>query len=267
MAKLTDDVIIGDMSFKSLGLVLKHFEDVPPDAKIEVIDIPFGENVDVTNAFGDTAFSNRTHKFEWLAINVGDGHDDFMQFVSSLSAKVHGVRTAYKLSFDPDYTYVGRWSIKSYEWHGNGFGSISMEVDVSPWKIKGHVVDTFCAYPPVIREYMNGRKFARPVVTTFVDTTVVSNGKSSNFKPGKHTSSNFMLYTGKNTAKFTATGSFKWSVGENATLHIDDQSINYDPSTQTVTIADELIEQFANSTLTLNNSAPIVTVEYDWKDL
>lgn len=267
MAKLTDDVIIGDMSFRSLGLVLKHFEDVPPNAKIELIDIPFGEDIDVTNAFGDTAFSNRTHKFEWLALNVGGGRDDFMRFVSSLSTKIHGTRTAYKLSFDPDYTYVGRWSVKSYEWYGNGFGSISMEVDTSPWKIKGLMTDTFCAYPSVTREYMNGRKFARPVVTTFIDTHVVSNGKSSIFKPGKHTSSNFMLHMGKNTAKFTATGSFKWSAGEDAILYVDDQSIDYDQSTRTITIADELVEQFTDSTLMLNNSAPIVQVEYDWKDL
>lgn len=267
MAGLTDDVIVNDMSFRALGLVLKHFEDVPPEVKTEIIDIPFGENMDVTDAFGDVAFTDRTHKFEWLVLNVTGGRDGFMRFVSSLFAKLHGKRTTYTLSFDPDYTYVGRWSIKSYEWYGNGFGAVSMEVDTAPWKLKGIVSDTFCAYPRTVRKYANGQKPARPIVTALVDTKVISNGNSMIFKPGTHTSSGFTLKMGENTVEFNAVSDFDWSVGEDGVLYASDELISYDESTQTVTIADELVELFTDVVLVLNDSAPIVNVKYDWKDL
>lgn len=258
-----DEVTFGSIPLcKTYGLVVKHFEAEPPEPKTEVVEIPFGEDVDITDAFGEVAFSPYTMEIEFLALCGGD---EFRGLVSEIMATVHGQRSTFELSNDPGYTYQGRFRVTDPDYSDKLFGAFTLEVDVDPWKIKPDREYTFNAYPAVMRTFESGRKTVRPEVTTKQDVYVTFKGKRETFPEGTHSSANLAFTWGMNTATFQCKDWWFYQTGN--TLVVNDPYISYDKATETVTLADEIIKAFNPPVLTIDDSKQMVTVKYSWRDI
>lgn len=243
-------------------LVIKHFESNPPEPKTEKVEIPFGEDIDITDAFGEIAFSNRTMTVDFLALCGGE---EFYTLISTLTSTIHGKRLTFELSQDPGYTYQGRFSITDTDYSDSLFGSFTVEIDVDPWKIMPDRTYTFNAYPAVTKTFESGRKTVRPEVTTKQDVYVTFKGEKETFPSGTHSSANLVFTWGSNTATFQCKDWWFYQTGN--TLVVNDPYISYDAATETITLADEIISSFKSPTLTLDDSKQMVTVHYQWRDI
>lgn len=258
-----DEVTFGSIPLcETYGLVVKHFEDEPPEPKTEVVEIPFGEDVDITDAFGEVNFSPYTMTIDFLALCGGD---EFRELLSEIKARVHGQRSVFELSMDPGYTYQGRFKVTDPDYSDKHFGSFSLEVEVDPWKIKPDREYTFNAYPAVTRTFESGRKTVRPEVTTLQDVYVTFKGERETFPEGTHSSANLAFTWGTNSVTFQAKD--WWFYQQGNTLVVNDPYISYDAETETITLADEIIEAFSSPVLTLDDSKQYVTVRYSWRDI
>lgn len=258
-----DEVVFGTVPLcATYNLVVKHFEEDPPDPKTEKVEIPFGEDVDITDAFGEVAFSNRSMTIDFLAMCGGD---EFRALVSEIMAMLHGQRSTFELSQDPDYTYQGRFQMTDVDYSDSRFGSFSLEVDVDPWKIRPDREYTFNAYPAVTRTFESGRKTVRPEVTTLQDVYVTFKGETETFPEGTHSSVNLAFTWGSNPVTFRCKDWWFYQTGN--TLVVNDPYISYEAGTETIVLADEIISAFSSPTLTLDDSKQMVTVRYSWRDI
>lgn len=258
-----DEVTFGDTPLcATYNLIIAHFEETAPEPKTEVVSIPFGEDIDITDAFGEVAFSHRTQTIEFLA--MCGGHE-FRRLMSTILAAIHGVRTTYELSIDPGYTYQGRWQVTSQDFTDNKFGKFTVQIDVDPWKIQPDREYTFNAYPAVTKTFESGRKTVRPEVTTRQDVYVTFNGKRETFSEGTHSSANLAFTWGENTVTFQCSDWWFYQTGN--TLVVNDPYISYDAATETITLADEIISSFNSPILTLDDSKQMVTIHYQWRDI
>lgn len=258
-----DDVTIGSVALcKTYGLVVKHFEAEPPEPKTEVVKIPFGEDVDITDAFGEVAFSPYTMKIEFLALCGGD---EFRRLVSEIMARFHGKRSTFELSNDPGYTYQGRFSVIEPNYSDSRFGTFALEIQVDPWKIKPDREYTFNAYPAITKAFDSGRKTVRPEVTTKQDVYVTFKGQRETFPEGTHSSANLVFTFGENAVTFQCKDWWFYQAGN--TLVINDAYVSYDAGTETIVLADEIIKAFTSPTLVLDDDKQMVTVRYSWKDM
>lgn len=244
------------------GLILSSFEEEPPEPKTQKVEIPFGEDVDVTDAMGPVAFSNRTQRFRLFSHLPAEG---FAELCSRILGEVNGRMATYELSWDPGAVYRGRFAVSETDYTTPGCGWIELEADVSPWKIRPDRECTFSAYPAVTKVFESGRKDVRPEVTTAQDVYVTFKGTRETFPKGAHSSSNLAFTWGTNEATFECADWYFYQQG--STLVVNDPYISYDPETEAVALADEIIAGFASPTLTLDDSAQMVTVRYEWRDL
>ena len=258
-----DDVIIDSVALcETYKLIVKHFEAEPPEPKTQVVEIPFGDDVDITDAFGDVAFSPYTMKIEFLALCGGD---EFRRLVSEIMTRFHGKRSTFELLNDPGYTYNGRFKVTDPDYSNKMFGAFTLEVQVDPWKLKPDRVYTFNAYPSFMKIFESGRKTVRPEVTTLQNVYVTFKGMTETFTKGTHSSANLAFTWGMNKVAFQCKDWWFYRRGD--TLVVNDPYITYDATTGTITLADEIIESFTSPVLTLDDSKQMVTVRYSWKDM
>lgn len=258
-----DEITFGDVPLcATYGLIIAHFEEDPPEPKTETVSIPFGDDIDITDSFGEVAYSNRKQTIDFLAMCGGK---EFHKLMSEIMALLHGMRSTYELSFDEGYTYEGRFSVTDPDYSDSKFGKFSIEIDVSPWKIKPDREYTFNAYPAVTREFESGRKTARPEVTTLQDVYVTFKGKKETFPEGTHSSANLAFTWGTNEATFECAE--WWFYQQGNTLVVNDPYISYEAETETIVLADEIIEAFQSPVLTLDDSKQMVTIKYPWRDI
>ena len=258
-----DEVTINGIDMCSTyGLIIKHFEEEPPEPKTEVVEIPFGEDVDITDTFGEVNFSPYVMMIEFLALCGGD---EFKALMSEVKAQFHGQRLTFALSWDPGYTYQGRFRVTDPDYSDKQFGAFTLEVDVDPWKIMPDRVYAFNAYPAVTKTFESGRKTVRPEVTTLQDVYVGFKGERETFPAGTHSSAHLAFTWGMNQVTFQAKD--WWFFQQGNTLVVNDPYVSYDQATETITFADEIIEAFSSPTLTLDDSKQMVTVKYSWRDI
>ena len=260
-----DEITFGGTPLcKTYNLIIAHFEEDPPDPKTEIVEIPFGQDIDITETFGSVNFSNRTQTIEFLALCGGS---EFRSLMNEIFSLVHGVRSTYHLSIDPEYTYQGRWTITDQDFSDRKFGKFTIQIDCDPWKIRPDMVYTFNAAPSVTKQFESGRRDVRPSVTTKQDVYVTFKGTREKFETGTHSSSNLVFTWGTNEATFETPEWYFYQTGE--TLVVNDAYISYDRATQSIVLADEIIELFSSSkrTLTLDDDISTVTVRYEWRDV
>ena len=258
-----DEVTFGGIPLcETYGLIVAHFEENPPEPKTEVVEIPFGTDIDITEAIGPIAFSNRTQTIEFLALCGGE---EFRELYSRLLNLLNGVRESYTLSFDPGYTYNGRWTVASADFTDAKFGKLTVQIDTDPWKISREMEYVFSAYPAVTKTFESGKRPVRPVVTTGQDVTVIFKGISEIFPEGSHTSNNLLFTFGQNEATFQAKEFFLYFTQNR--LVVKDDYISYDSDTESVVLDDEIISAFDTPTITLDDSKQLVKVTYTWSEL
>lgn len=243
------------------GLVVKHFEEDPPDPKTEKVEIPFGQDIDITDMLGEVAFSNRSMRIDFLALCGGE---EFHALVSEVAGYLHGRRALFELSFDPGYYYEGRFTVTDVDYSDRRFGAFTLQVDVDPWKIQPDREYTFNAYPAVTKSFESGRKPARPEVTTQQDVYVTFAGDTETFPEGTHSSANLAFTWGTNVVTFQCKDWWFYQTGN--TLVVNDEFISSDGE-GIVILDDEVVRAFSSPVLTLDDDKQMVTVRYSWRDI
>lgn len=89
-----------------LGLVYSSFSETLPVPKVNLVEIPYGTDIDITEALGPVAYGNGTHVLTFLV--YGDTEAARLQRKDAAIALLHGKMATYTLSWQQGVTYTGR---------------------------------------------------------------------------------------------------------------------------------------------------------------
>lgn len=140
----------------------------PPKPKTVTVDIPGGNGViDLTDSLiGGPVYENREQTFQFVIIDIGR-KETFEQLKTRISNFLHGRAFNYKLTFDPEYTYHGRFSIEEYAhqaFPSGILGSFAIKIDADPYKTKGNKTYRLNAVGGQMYHFESGRKPVHPVI-------------------------------------------------------------------------------------------------------
>lgn len=188
-------IVNGVDTYANLGLVLSSKQMTPPEVKRYIVDVPGGDgSIDLTEALtGDVAYSNRSHKFTFSARPPLD----FEALKSRVSNLLHGRRFDYRLSWDPGYTYSGRFSVSSYE-ESPGVGTIVVSVDADPYKLLETRTYLVNAAGGVVAALPCGRKSVQATIEVRRNALVSFGGRTWSLAPGTHVIDDLWLRQGTN---------------------------------------------------------------------
>ena len=244
------------------GLVLTEYSETPPEPKIYTIEVPYGQDIDISDSVVGVAFKDRVHEIG-LFYTGGTNQNDFEAKASQIYNALNGKRGTYTLSWDTwtdtatppvthGYIYTGRVKVTGVEFMGYGSGLIKLQITSAPFKFKEtmQVVktfdssDTFTLYA--------GRKRVSPKITT--DGPVyIDYGKTAYVGAGTWTIADFIIDGSQNITLYAAAN------GTDATLGDYWADTLNDLKTRTLaslfTIAGTVVDP------------RIVTFEYEWSEL
>lgn len=159
---------------ETYGLELESFEETPPAPKTYVVDVPGGQDLDLTEALtGFTAYSNRKLT---LSLMYWWGERGFMEVATDLKTLLHGIKSDFTLSWDPGYTYTGRASVTALEFIPRNRFRMTVEIDAEPWKLKETHTTTVSAVGGVTVHCQGGRRPVHPLITCKSPVTVNFDG-------------------------------------------------------------------------------------------
>lgn len=159
----------------------------PPDVKTYTVDIPGGNGViDLTEALtGDVAYERREQEMEFACEEDGD----WMDTLRKVQGFLHGRAYDYQLSFDPGYTYHGRFAVTSTThvgvW-GESVGHIVVKVTADPYKLKEHMAYRLNATGGRLYRFESGRRPVHPTIECEGACRVEFGGESFNVPPGTY---------------------------------------------------------------------------------
>lgn len=125
------------ITFNGVNLKAAHdlryvgFEEELPEPKTIKVDIPAGMDIDITEAIGPVAYHDGKHTFTFFVYRptASEVFDVERELISTM----HGKRAAYRLSWDPGFTYTGRAKV-SIEHRGDVAALVTIEIEHAPWK-------------------------------------------------------------------------------------------------------------------------------------
>lgn len=173
-------------------ILLDGYNLSPPTPKIYTVDVPGGNGViDITEFVnGDAVFNNRKQEFTFAVLDETGKETNFEDFKTKVSGLIHGKAFDYQLSFDPGFTYHGRFSVVEYkhQLYQNGMlGTIKINVDAEPYKVKKNVSMKANTYAGVMLSIESGRLPCKPLIKSDSPYLFVSfDGKEYELEPGTH---------------------------------------------------------------------------------
>lgn len=269
------------------GLILMDgYKLSPPEPKTHTIKINGADGVlDLTEALtGDVQYSNRSQSFVMYSFN----DNQFEDTKRKVSNFLHGKAFDYVLTFDPGYTYHGRFSITEYSHAMYAYpgivGAISIDIDADPYKFKEKKVYKINAAGGVKISFSSGRKPVRPTIEVARETLVSFDGMETLLQAGTWRLNNVVFHEGDNVMYLNS------YLGEGDVL-IDDHDTDTIATYADTMISDllwktdkkvsmkisergdDIIKPFKNDSILTTvycESADedyYVYVTYDWKDL
>lgn len=166
------EVTWGDVALcETYGLFVEAFEETPPAPKTYVVDVPGGQDIDLTEALmGHTAYSNRRLTLSlYYDGRTGDG---WAQVATDLKTLLHGMRSEFTLSWDPGYTYTGRAAVTAVQYLPRRSCRVTVEIDAEPWKLREVHTTTVSAVGGVTVHCQGGRRPVHPLITCSYPVTV-----------------------------------------------------------------------------------------------
>jgi hypothetical protein len=156
-------IVDGADLYERFGLVLTEDSEIePPEPKTYEVDIKGGNgSIDLTEALtGDVAYDNRDITLNLVAVGV----EDFARLRTKVHNYLHGKRLPFSFSFDPGYTYTGRFKIKS--WQVSGVDAVTAEISVTadPYKLKEHCAYRLNATGGRMYRFESGRRPVHPTI-------------------------------------------------------------------------------------------------------
>lgn len=177
----------------------------PPDPKKYTVEIPGGNGIiDLTEALlGDVAYNQREQTFKFYLIDI----DDFENIKTEVSNFLHGKSYDYKLTMDPDYTYHGRFEVKSYTHSSYSIGKVGLiEINISadPFKYKKEEVHRANAFGGIVVDLDSGRKPVTPTIETDGFLKVIFDNKLYTLPQGTWTINDIRFKNGSNKIYFNS---------------------------------------------------------------
>lgn len=198
------------------GLVMSDEHTLsPPERKTYMVEVPGGNGfIDLAEAVnGDAVFSQRKMEFLFAVISPKTraftlSRKEFEQTKTQVSNWLHGMRRKFTLSFDPGYTYTGRFDVSEYYSEQDGMHYIKVEVTCDPYKFKETKQYVCSSYTSRTYAFESGRKPVRPIVRVQRNTEIVWKGQTFQVPKGTWRLSNVVFTEGLNYLSFGT-----WSEG------------------------------------------------------
>lgn len=197
-----DVYVNGTSMFDKYGLILSSFGSENPQPKTSYVDIPGGNgSLDMTEALGEVAFDDRTFDFDFhMLAEPGE----FERAMTGFRSDVMGKLVAFKISWDPDYEFKGRFSIASTE-HRLWKCSATIHVVAEPYKRKPDQALRVRAGGGANVDLPSGRMSVSPVLECSRATVVACNGVSETLPAGSHKVRGLYLHEGVNKMYLNST--------------------------------------------------------------
>lgn len=169
-------LIVGgiDLSIRFGLIMTDDYELNPPAYKSYLIDIPGSDSsIDLTSSVtGFPSYTNRSQIFNMVVLYP----ENFEKTKTELCNFLHGKDFDYVLTFDPNYTYHGRFSVDkcqgAYE-----YSIVQIKIDAKPYKMKTSKTYRLNAAGGRMFRFVSGRKPVRPTMEVTSPTVVVFDGK------------------------------------------------------------------------------------------
>lgn len=194
-------VVVGgvDISVRFQIALQDGYELDPPEPKTYTVDVPGGNGViDLTEALtGDVAYKNRHMVFDFICVFP----DNFEEVKTAVSNFMHGRAFDFTLSWDPGYTYHGRFTVSAYSHtsvSGGKIGDIKVEVDANPYKLKERGVYRLNATGGHTFRLLSGRRPVRPVIECSEPCTVAWAGEEEIVPAGTYRLNDVLFREGLN---------------------------------------------------------------------
>lgn len=196
-----------DLTAQFQLILIDGFNLEPPQPKLYTIKIPGGNGViDLTEALGgDVAYENREQDFTFKLIYP----DGFETTKTKLSNFLHGKFYKYQLTWDPGYTYKGRFTVSSYGHTAlakGKLGEIVVHVSADPYKYKEQQVFRINASGGQTYYFRSGRKPVRPILQTTRPTHVIWKNNAFQVGTGAFRLNNVLFQEGMNEIYFNTYG-------------------------------------------------------------
>lgn len=174
----------------------------PPEPKVYTVDIPGGDGViDLTEALtGDVAYNNRAMEFSFAIIDMQD-HRSFEDRKRDISNFLHGKAFDYRLTFDPDYIYHGRFTVSGYghaAFPSGILGTIKISIDADPYKSKGRQTLKLNGTGGKLFQLKSGRKKVHPTIECTQPTKIRKGDVVTNVGAGTWRLNDILMEEGLN---------------------------------------------------------------------
>ena len=182
-------------------ILVDEYELDPPEPKKYTVDIPGGNGIlDLTEAlYDDVVYENRSQRFKFYVII--QTNTNFETVKTKVSNFLHGREADYQITFDPGYTYHGRFSVTGYEhqmYEIGVAGVINVSVNAQPYKYKKPVSMNINAIAGNIYYLESGRKPVIPTIQTDNICKIIFNKKVYRLYTGQWTIHDIVFRDGLN---------------------------------------------------------------------
>lgn len=195
------NVNFGDKnSYNDFNLILKPKTRPFPTPKTNYVSIEGRDgDLDLTTSLtGDVKYENISYSLEFY---LKDKRVDWETALLELTTYLHGKKMNLSFSEDPDYYYVGRYTLNDLESDRN-IGSITIDCVLEPYRFKKtETVKTITGVGTLILS--NTRKWVMPIITTNSSMQFTFEGKTFTVN-GTLQSPDIILKEGNNTLEVTS---------------------------------------------------------------
>lgn len=172
-------------TFDVFGLMLTDKSELPEaEVKQYTIDVPGGNGcIDLTDSVADgPVYSDveQTLVFE----NCGDS--DVRSTRKRLVNAMSGRLVDYRFSWEPGYTYTGRWIFGAAEYVGNSFSRFTVRTRTDPYKLKETCTYRLNAAGGIVVTLESGRMPVCPVFEFASETIVACGEVYARMQPGSY---------------------------------------------------------------------------------
>jgi len=124
----------------------------PPPLNTHVVNVDGANgNIDLTQALtGYPTYGNRSGSFDFAVIN---DYRNWQQAYTDILSTIHGKRLYCVYEEDPEWYYVGRWTVKSWV-TGKNRSTVTLTYDLEPYKLRLYDLNSDWLWDPF--NFQNG---------------------------------------------------------------------------------------------------------------
>ena len=206
---MLNDVTFNEKSAQyDWNIVLTKAEIPLPVVKTALVDIKGANGIlDLSETLtGDVVYGNREIKLTFEMMN----DSDYNKLITDIANDIHGKKIKLSFRFDPEYYYIGRAYIDSWE-HIKQLGVIVIGVNAEPYKYykyeTNHMITVNGSNKLI--NLRNDRMRVSPTLDVSGNITMTFEGKSYQLAEGRQQILNFTLNEGDNLVNFNGNGTVK----------------------------------------------------------